>query len=290
MPIPIGKRLLTIPYEKLHSPAVIEAAISALFRDGFAIIKNVPTDNRAPDTCSLVEVANRFGNIMPTWYGDKTFSVRSHAGAKNIAYTSLHLDLHMDLLHFHSPPRYQFLHCLHLDPSVQGGVSYFVDAYKAAELLQSQHKEAFDILCREKIGFEYKNDGHWTYAERPTLELHPGSSTHLSAVNYSPPFQAPLRLHPTSSSTEDPTIRMQALHEALEAYSKILDDPDLRLDTKLQPGDCVVFDNRRLLHARTAFGSTSGEGKGEVRWLVGCYVDETSVRDKFRMLGEAAIF
>jgi gamma-butyrobetaine dioxygenase len=35
----------------------------------------------------------------------------------------------------------------------------------------------------------------------------------------------------------------------------------------LSPGDCLIFDNTRVLHARTAFAAT-----GE-RHLQGCYAD-----------------
>ena len=37
---------------------------------------------------------------------------------------------------------------------------------------------------------------------------------------------------------------------------------------KLNPGECFIVDNTRVLHARTAY---SGAG---TRWLQGCYVDK----------------
>ena len=217
-----GRDLLTIPYEKLQLPAVIQAAIKALYQTGFILIKDVSTEDRSEDTCSLLSVATKFGTIMRTWYGNNTFFVKASVDAKNIANTPQALDLHMDLLHFQSPPRYQLLHCLHRDPSVQGGASYFVDAFKAAETLKYQDKDAFDTLCKEKVGFEYKNDGHWTYAERPTIELHSENRGQLSSINYSPPFQAPTRLHPVDRSHEDPTERIRKFSQRTH---KILENP-----------------------------------------------------------------
>jgi len=35
----------------------------------------------------------------------------------------------------------------------------------------------------------------------------------------------------------------------------------------LEPGDCVVFDNTRVLHSRTGFGASGS------RHLQGCYAD-----------------
>lgn len=240
--------------------------------------------NKTSDGCSLVTLAETLGRIIRTWYGDKTFSVRSYAGSKNIAYTNLPLDLHMDLLHFEDPPRYQFLHALLLHPSLEGGASYFVDSYKAAELLKQKDREAFDVLCKENISFEYKNDGHWTFSEKPTFEFSKEDPELLYAVNYSPPFQGPLRLYPKAGDRSDPTDRIRRVHSALAKYAEILYDPSLRFEIQMEGGDCVAFDNRRVLHARTGFRLTDETATGEVRWLMGCYVDDTSIRDKYRHL------
>jgi alpha-ketoglutarate-dependent taurine dioxygenase len=55
----------------------------------------------------------------------------------------------------------------------------------------------------------------------------------------------------------------------------------------LQEGDAVIFDNRRVLHARKAFSDKEGqEGKdGEPnRWLKGCYFEADALLDRGRML------
>jgi len=55
----------------------------------------------------------------------------------------------------------------------------------------------------------------------------------------------------------------------------------------LKEGDAVIFDNRRVLHARTAFSDKEGEeGKeGEPnRWLKGCYFEADALLDRGRML------
>jgi gamma-butyrobetaine dioxygenase len=52
----------------------------------------------------------------------------------------------------------------------------------------------------------------------------------------------------------------------------------LQFTFKLEPGDCMVFDNTRILHARTAFES-SGE-----RHLQGCYADLDSLASTLAVL------
>ena len=42
----------------------------------------------------------------------------------------------------------------------------------------------------------------------------------------------------------------------------------MAVNFKLNPGECFILDNTRVLHARTAY---SGRGS---RWLQGCYADK----------------
>ena len=60
----------------------------------------------------------------------------------------------------------------------------------------------------------------------------------------------------------------------------------------LREGDAVLFDNRRVLHARTAF-TDPAEGKAAAsmddmtsRWLKGCYLEADAVLDRGRVLRE----
>lgn len=50
---------------------------------------------------------------------------------------------------------------------------------------------------------------------------------------------------------------------------------------RLEEGECVVFDNRRVLHARRAFDASQGE-----RWLKGTYVDDDVFFSRLRVLQE----
>ena len=49
--------------------------------------------------------------------------------------------------------------------------------------------------------------------------------------------------------------------------ARLLARPEFLLRLRLSPGDCLIFDNTRVLHARTALAAT-----GE-RHLQGCYAD-----------------
>ena len=55
--------------------------------------------------------------------------------------------------------------------------------------------------------------------------------------------------------------------------------PDGELIFRLEPGDCVVMQNDRALHGRTAFDPSRGR-----RHLQGCYVDKDGMDSRARVL------
>jgi gamma-butyrobetaine dioxygenase len=68
--------------------------------------------------------------------------------------------------------------------------------------------------------------------------------------------------------TDVPYEDMLNYYKAYRKFSDINNDPKMAVNFKLNPGDCFIVDNTRVLHARTAY-----LGKGS-RWLQGCYVDK----------------
>ena len=234
--------------------------ISNLQTYGLGFIRNVP------DRLTIVEeIAERFGPIRETFYG-RSWDVKSTVDAKNIAYTSLFLDLHMDLMYFESPPGIQFLHVI--QSSLQGGDSIFTDSFKAVEILRKDHPHDFDILSKVPVTFHYNNNGHHLRFVRPTLVV--DDPNHQLQVNYAPPFQAPL---------EAPYEHVEEFYSAFKIFDQILHENSMTFRRKLESGDCVVFQNRRVLHGRLSFDARSG-----TRHLRGTYVDWDSMMDRYRVL------
>ena len=67
--------------------------------------------------------------------------------------------------------------------------------------------------------------------------------------------------------TDVPFDRMEAYYAAYRRFGEIIDDPAMEVAFRLEPGDCFVVDNTRVLHARRAYSGTG------TRWLQGCYAD-----------------
>jgi len=63
------------------------------------------------------------------------------------------------------------------------------------------------------------------------------------------------------------------------ASADLLCDPAAMLSVRLAPGDCAVFGNTRILHARTGFAS-SGR-----RHLQGCYADLDGIESAVAVAG-----
>jgi gamma-butyrobetaine dioxygenase len=88
---------LFIEYASLSTPRGLVDAITQLARYGLMFIRGVPTNETSMEKCELRVLAERFGEIRPTFYG-LMWDVVNLRNSKNIAYTNLDLGLHMDLL------------------------------------------------------------------------------------------------------------------------------------------------------------------------------------------------
>ena len=215
---------------------------------GFALLHNVPTRPRA-----VLDVAATFGFVRTTNYGE-VFDVRVEAQPNNLAFTSARIHPHTDNPYRDPVPTVQLLHCL--ENAAEGGDSGLVDGFHAAASLRTEHPEAFAVLTRTPVPFRFVDTGTVLFAERPMIDLDPLGR--IREVRFNDRSIQPVVL---------PADRVVAFYDAYRAFAELIDRPGLRLDLRLQPGDCLVLDNVRLLHARTAF-TESG-----VRHLQGCYAD-----------------
>lgn len=263
---------------------------------GLAFIHNVPEDE-----VSVRRLANRIGPLRNSFYGE-TWDVKSVPEAKNVAYTHHRLDLHMDLLYMKHPPHLQFLHCM--KNSCTGGESVFVDSFHAAQTLLEKQPALYTALCEIPVAFHYRNAGEHYHQIRPTFDFGYGVPTGattlsrgtaggerpvrstplaLEVVNWSPPFQGPFDSNVGLAAQEGrQAYDMDLYREAAAAFTRLLDEPANQLKHLLRPGECVIFNNRRVLHARAAFDNDSGE-----RWLKGAYVDSDPFDSRFRVLTES---
>lgn len=263
----------------MNDDKVLHKALTMLHQFGLVFVKNLPDE-----TSAVMQTAQRIGPLKNTFYGE-SWDVRSVSEAKNVAYTDVNLGFHMDLLYMQQPPRLQLLHCLRA--STHGGISLFSDAYRAAETLYKTDLQSFEALSSIPVTFHYNNDNHHYYQSRPTFELSKQARQNLAAgrplasggdmfeaINWSPPFQ---RSFEGADGAYALAQDVRNYHKAAQAFRDLIEMEDVMCKRQMAPGECVIFDNRRVLHARTAFS-------GGERWLRGCYVDDDPFLSKTRTM------
>jgi len=160
----------------------------------------------------------------------------------------------------------QLLHCL--ASAAEGGVSGLVDGFTAAGLLRAEDPAAFAVLTGTPVTFRYADATADLQATMPMIGLDPHGR--IREVRFNNRSLQPLR-SPGPEAAD-------AFYLAYRAFAELLARPELMLRFRLGPGDCVVFDNTRVLHARTAF---TGAGH---RHLQGCYADLDGVASTLAVL------
>ncbi|KAI5461599.1 hypothetical protein BGZ63DRAFT_357263 [Mariannaea sp. PMI_226] len=250
----IEKRIRKIDYhEFIKGEDAFWETLLDLSSLGLVFLKNVPHDEN-----SIVNITTRIANIKETFYG-RTFDVRAKPDAENVAYTSGYLGLHQDLLYLERPPAIQLLHCM--ENSCSGGESLFSDGLRAGKLLWLQQGEEtrrhVENLARVRIPYHYEKHGYWYKQKRALLDV--TEDDILASIYWSPPFQDRFQL---------PTVDMRAWLEPAQLFDQLLNDESAMYQVKMAPGECVLFDNMRVMHGRRAFDSSGGS-----RWLRGAYIE-----------------
>ncbi|MCZ2723582.1 TauD/TfdA family dioxygenase [Marinomonas sp. 15G1-11] len=244
----------------LQDDKVLLSWLRQLRDDGLTLIKHVATESD-----SLIEIANRISFIRETNFGT-VFNVRAKADANSAAYTDLRLPLHTDLPTRELQPGLQFLHCLVNDAT--GGESILVDGFKIAEHMQTYYPEEFYSLSTFPMSF-YNKDKHSDYRFRGTAIV-TDSDNKVVEVRLANFLRGPIDV---------PAQQTLPLYHAYRRFIELTRDPKFQFFYRLNAGDLIVFDNRRVLHARNAFNLEQGH-----RHLQGCYVDRDELLSRIRVL------
>jgi len=254
----LNSKLSTIQIEHdeiMNSDKGLIKYLELLHYSGIAIVKNAPIEKK-----SAFPVLNRIGSIRETFF--KTpFEVINIPKPNNSAYTAHALRNHMDLPWFEMPPGYQFLHCL--INSAEGGQSSAVDGFAVADYLRKNEKEIFETLVSTPLKFK-DND----YTQESIRIFHAPAITltkdnDFNDIRFSVATMDALDCHPDD---------MEKVYKAHHKLGNLLHDDKFVIKFRLNPGDIFSFNNRRVLHGRTAYNPNSGH-----RHLQGYYIDRDEI-------------
>ena len=236
--------------------------LELLHYKGLAIVKNAPIKKQ-----SAFPVLNRISHTRETFF--KTpFEVINIPKPNNSAYTAHALRNHMDLPWFETPPGYQFLHCL--INSAEGGDSSAVDGFAVANYLRKNEKDIFETLVNIPLKFRDKD-----YTQELIRSFY-GSAISLTKdgdyndIRFSVATMDTLDCHPDV---------MDKVYKAHHRFGNLLHDDKFQIKFRLEAGDIFSFNNRRVLHGRTAFNPNSGH-----RHLQGYYIDRDEILGRLNFL------
>lgn len=224
------------------------SALQAVHDYGFTILSDVPCING-----QVLKVIEKFGFVRNTNYGP-LFEVRTEVNANNLAYTNLGLGCHLDNPYRDPLPSIQLLHCL--QSSTEGGESILQDAFTAADTLRTEEPTHFDLLSQQYINFRFEDTKADLHSRVPMIEVN--DRAEVIKVRFNNRSISTLKLPPEN---------VRPFYKAYRHFAEILERKHLQIHFKLQPGELMLFDNTRILHARTAYSA------GGLRHLQGAYSD-----------------
>ena len=183
--------------------------------------------------------------MRETNYG-RLFDVRVEPRPGNLAFTSRRILPHTDNPYRDPAPTIQLLHCLRT--ADDGGDTGLVDGFAAARELRATDREHFALIAGTPVPFGYRDSGTELRASQPLIELSPRGR--VRGIRFNNRSAQPLRCR---------TAQVTAFYAAYSRWAALLARPERQLNLRLAPGDCLIFDNTRILHARTAFSGTGGQ-------------------------------
>ena len=251
----------------IHDEKYLKKWLQYLHEYGFALIKNSPTKKK-----SAFHILNKISHHRETFFGTP-FEVINIPKPNNTAYTADALRNHTDLPYFEYAPGYQFLHCLINDAN--GGNSSVVDGFAVADYLRRKEKKIFKILKSTYVKF--KDTDYTQKAIRvlysPLITL--TKDNDFNDIRFSMAAMGTIDIDPS---------KMKKFYEAYYIFAELLHSGEFKINFKLEAGDIFCFNNRRVLHGRTAFDPNSGN-----RHLQGYYLERDEILAKLNYLNNIKI-
>ncbi len=247
--------------EQVHTDShAREAWAKAMIEEGVALITGMPDTDQ-----SLPELAQLLGLIRPSVAGH-VFEVRVEPNPVNLSFTSAALEMHTDTPAEEHAPGIQFLHCR--ANSVDGGDSLFLDGAAVATAMQEKYPADFALLTQHRVPFYYDHEQFDWRSHQKVIELdqHGAVSGVTVSQHMADWFDLPQHL-------------LDDYYPAFVRFLRELRLPEYLCRFRLNAGECIVFDNHRIVHGRDAYASDAGH-----RHLRGCYIDRGELRSSYRTL------
>ena len=250
-----------VPFAQLREDkSAVAGWLKAMLVEGIAFITEMPDSDAA-----LTELVAHIGLVRPTFFGEY-FDVRTHIEASNLAYTAKALELHTDTPAEELAPGLQFLHCR--ANTVEGGDNLFLDGVAVAEDLRIEAPEDFRILSETLVPYYCEHDTYDMRSYQRVIELDGDGA--VSGVTISQHM---------ADVFDMPQRDLDQFYPAFCRFGRMMTRDKYMMRFNIRAGECIAFDNHRIVHGRDAYSATSGD-----RYLRGCYADRGELRSAYRIL------
>ena len=143
-----------------------------------------------------------------------------------------------------------------------GGDSILVDGFRVARDFRRRHPNEFQLLARTPIRFrQYDKQAGYLFTHTTSI-LVLNDSGEPEAIYYSP----------KNIDWQLPFDQVAGYYRAYSLFSGYLNDPAYQYRFRLERGDCLLFQNFRVLHGRGQYETASGYRDFETGYVDWSYV------------------
>lgn len=230
--------------------SAVHLLLGTLLADGLVRISGIPAANEEESVVATHDLARHLVPIGETplhgafWERGSSaktcLSDFTTGDAGNVAYSAEEIRPHVDGGYLVLPPRAKLMHCVHFagaSRSLAYPDNYFVDARRVADALTLAQR---DVLATRNVTIRYVDgkSGVESTTEARTLAFDKSGMLHRVVWN----------AHDRVAGSFD-----AATASALDAFDALLHRPSLQVHLELRPGQAVLVDNWRVLHARGSY-------------------------------------
>lgn len=256
----VSSDLPSVDYQTAVRDEATRLTLYRKLRDyGFVVLCGGPAE---PD--SVAEVASLVGDLGESAY-DKIFDLSPSSKVRTMGNTTRPVPPHTDEPFRYSPPGVMVLGCVRM--ADDGGDTVLVDGFHLAEIMRNDHPEQFELLCNLSQTFIRRHNGSLDQETRVPM-FATDDEGEVCGV----------RIHTRSAGPLDlPVEQVEPYYAAHHRLTQLMMADENQLHIRLQPGYAVLFDNHRILHARTHFTDPN-------RFLQICSVPREQFHECLRLL------
>eukprot|EP01084_Bolivina_argentea_P092737 166819_1 len=205
--------------------------------NGICLIRNCELKEK-----TVVKIANRLSKYVYHSVHGESMLIQVNDNAHNAAYTHVALQMHTDLPYHLKTPDYMIFHCIYNEST---GTSLYCDGFNLINEMKTHFPDQYEILTNVFVPFRDYQQKKWdVFANKKIIEI---NNDQCSEYQYKIHLNEFVRssLH---WNIEDKLKR--DFYFALSTFVNIAERKELQFEFEMENGDCIIFNNTRILHGR----------------------------------------